>query len=72
MNLIWKGKGIKEKAFDKMSKKVIIECDKKYLRPLDVNTLLGNARKARKKLNWKPKINIKELIKDMIDDEKSY
>ena len=72
MNLIWKGKGIKEKAFDKVSKKVIIECDKKYLRPLDVNTLLGNAKKARKKLNWKPKINIKELIKDMINDEKSY
>ena len=72
MNLIWKGKGIKEKAFDKTSKKVIIECDKKYLRPLDVNTLLGNAKKARKKLNWKPKINIKELIKDMINDEKSY
>jgi GDPmannose 4,6-dehydratase len=72
MDLIWKGKGIKEKAFDKVSKKVIIECDKKYLRPLDVNTLLGNAKKARKKLNWKPKINIKELIKDMINDEKSY
>jgi len=72
MNLIWKGKGIKEKAFDKTSKKVIIECDKKYLRPLDVNTLLGNAKKARKKLNWKPKINIKGLIKDMINDETSY
>ena len=72
MNLIWKGKGIKEKAFDKVSKKAIIECDKKYLRHLDVNTLLGNAKKARKKLNWKPKINIKELIKDMINDEKSY
>ena len=72
MNLIWKGKGIKEKAFDKVSEKAIIECDKKYLRPLDVNTLLGNAKKARKKLNWKPKINIKELIKDMINDEKSY
>ena len=33
----------------------IIECDKNYLRPLDVNTLLGNSKKARKKLKWKPK-----------------
>ena len=37
----------------------IIECDKEYYRPLEVDTLLGNSRKARKELNWKPKINIK-------------
>ena len=72
MKIVWKGKGTKEKAYDKTSKKVIIECDKKYFRPLDVNTLLGDAKKARKKLNWEPKINIKELIRDMIDDEMSY
>ena len=47
MKIIWKGKGIKEKAYDKVSKKVIVECDKKYFRPLDVNTLLGDATKAK-------------------------
>ena len=72
MKIIWKGKGIKEKAYDKVSKKVIVECDKKYFRPLDVNTLLGDATKARRQLKWKPKVNIKELIKDMIAEEFSY
>jgi GDPmannose 4,6-dehydratase len=72
MSLIWKGKGLNEKAYDKSSKKIIIECDKKYFRPLDVNTLLGDAKKARKELKWNPKINIKELIKDMINEETNY
>ena len=72
MSLVWKGKGINEKAYDKFSKKIIIECDKKYFRPLDVNTLLGDAKKARKELKWNPKINIKELIKDMINEETNY
>ena len=72
MKIIWKGRGIKERAYDKISKKVIVECDKKYFRPLDVNTLLGDASKARRQLKWKPKVNIKELIKDMISEEFSY
>ena len=72
MKIVWKGKGIKERAYDKISKKVIVECDKKYFRPLDVNTLLGDASKARRQLKWKPKVNIKELIKDMISEEFSY
>ena len=47
----------------------IIECDKNYFRPLDVNTLLGDASKARKILNWKPSININSLIDEMITEE---
>ena len=43
--------------------------DKNYLRPLDVNTLLGNAAKARKKLSWKPNTNINQLIEEMIIEE---
>jgi GDPmannose 4,6-dehydratase len=68
MKLVWKGKGIKEKAYDE-SGKSIIECDKNYFRPLDVNTLLGDARKARKQLKWKPKENINSLIDEMIQSE---
>ncbi len=67
-NITWKGKGTKEKGYNEKGK-VIIECDKKYLRPLDVNTLLGDARKARRKLKWKPTVNIKTLISEMIDHE---
>ncbi len=68
LNITWKGKGIREKGYNKKGK-VIIECDKRYLRPLDVNTLLGDARKARRKLKWKPTVNIKTLISEMIDHE---
>tara|TARA_B100000965_G_C19504342_1_gene718922 strand:+ start:129 stop:1169 length:1041 start_codon:yes stop_codon:yes gene_type:complete len=69
MKIKWIGKGKKEKCYDLNTKKIIIECDKSYFRPLDVNTLLGDAKKARIKLNWKPKINIKSLIKEMVEDE---
>ena len=68
INISWKGKGIKEKAVDKNGS-VIIECDQNYFRPLDVNTLLGDASKARKKLKWKPKQNLSLLIDEMIDSE---
>jgi GDPmannose 4,6-dehydratase len=68
MKLVWKGKGIKEKAYDQNGKS-IIECDKDYFRPLDVNTLLGDARKARKQLKWKPKEDINSLIDEMIESE---
>ena len=64
----WKGKGKNTKCLD-MNGNVIVECDKSYYRPLEVDTLLGDARKARKELNWKNKIDIKELVKDMIDSE---
>ena len=68
MKIKWKGRGVKEKAFD-INGKSIIECDTNYFRPLDVNTLLGDARKARKKLKWKPLENINSLIDEMIKSE---
>jgi GDPmannose 4,6-dehydratase len=68
MKILWRGKGSKEKGFNQNGKP-IIECDKNYLRPLDVNTLLGDARKARKKLKWKPKEDINSLIDEMIKSE---
>ena len=64
----WKGKGINSKCFDEKNN-IIIECDKAYYRPLEVDTLLGDSTKAKKELNWKPKINIKMLVKEMVDSE---
>ena len=61
----WKGKGLNEKAFDENGK-AIIKVDKRYFRPTEVDALLGDASKARKILAWKPKVNIHELIKEMI------
>jgi len=71
MKIYWKGKGLNEKAYDSRGN-IIIECDKNYFRPLDVNTLLGDARKARRKLKWKPVENINSLVDDMIKSEYQY
>ena len=68
MKIIWKGKGLKEKGYNEKGLP-IIECDKKYFRPLDVVNLLGDSKKARKKLKWKPKVNIHQLINEMIKKE---
>ena len=68
MKIKWKGKGINEKAYNEKGI-AFIECDKNYFRPLDVNSLLGDARKARKKLRWKPNENIHSLINEMIESE---
>ena len=64
----WKGKDFKSKCYNK-NNEVIIECDKEYFRPLEVDTLLGDSRKAIKELNWKPKFNINDLVRDMVDYE---
>ena len=68
IKITWKGKGVNEKAYD-LNGKLIIACDKIYYRPLEVNTLLGSSKKAFKKLKWKPKIKVNELIKEMISEE---
>ena len=64
----WKGKGINSKCYDHKDR-CIVECDKEYYRPLEVDTLLGDSRKARKELNWKPKTNINGLVKEMVNSE---
>ena len=64
----WKGNGINAKCYDNNGN-CIIECDKSYFRPLEVDTLLGDSSKARKILKWKPKTNIKELVKEMVKVE---
>jgi GDPmannose 4,6-dehydratase len=64
----WKGKGINSKCFDEKNN-VIVECDKAYYRPLEVDTLLGDSRKARKELNWKPKYKINDLVREMVYSE---
>ena len=64
MKIIWKGKGLKEKAY--FNNKPIIEISKKYFRPAEVDSLKGYARQAISELKWKPKHDIHSLIEDMI------
>jgi GDPmannose 4,6-dehydratase len=67
ISLIWRGNGLNEVGIS--NGKIIIRIDKKYFRPLEVDTLLGNASKARKELNWKPKIKFSEIVKEIIQSE---
>ena len=67
--LKWVGKGINEKAINIENKKFIIECKKRYFRPLDVDFLKGNAQRAKKLLKWSPKTSVDKLIDEMIKYE---
>ena len=62
----WRGKGINEKCYDE-NNNCIISCQKEYFRPLEVDTLLGNSKKAQVQLNWKPRTSIKTLVKEMVE-----
>lgn len=67
--LIWKGKGLTEKGINAKTGKIIIEIDPRYFRPAEVDNLIGDASKARRKLKWKPKITFKQLVKIMVDSD---
>ena len=64
----WIGKGIKERAIDKNGK-IIVACDRAYYRPLEVNNLLGDAKKAKRLLKWNPEVKLNELVADMVRTE---
>lgn len=71
LKIIWKGKGIKEKGY--LDTRVIIKIDKKYFRPTEVDTLLGDSSKAKRFLKWKPKLDIHAIIEEMVNAElKNY
>jgi GDPmannose 4,6-dehydratase len=65
MKITWEGEGLNEVGIDKLSKKTVIRVDPKYFRPAEVETLLGDASKAKEKLGWEPKISFKQLVEDM-------
>jgi GDPmannose 4,6-dehydratase len=67
MKINWKGKNLNEVGSFKG--KDIIKIDSRYFRPTEVETLLGDASKAKEKLNWSPKISFKQLVKEMIDED---
>jgi GDPmannose 4,6-dehydratase len=67
----WVGKGLKEKAINLENNKVIIDLDKKFFRPTEVDFLKGDYSKTKKLLKWKPSYTIENLIDDMIDYEMS-
>ena len=66
MTIAWKGEGLNEVGYDKSTGDVIIRIDPRYIRPAEVETLLGDAKKARVKLGWEAKTSFQEIVKEMI------
>ena len=56
-------------GFKGLDWKKYVEIDQKYFRPTEVDLLIGDASKAKKKLNWEPKVKFKELVKMMVDGD---
>ena len=69
MNIIWQGSGLNEIGIDTITGNTIIVVDKKYFRPTEVETLLGDATKANNILGWMPEISFEKLVLDMCTNE---
>jgi GDPmannose 4,6-dehydratase len=65
ISIVWKGEGADEKGYD-ASDRCIVSVDPRYFRPTEVETLLGDASKARAKLGWTPKITFRDLVAEMV------
>jgi len=70
INLKWKNKGMKEIGINIKDKKIIVRVDPFYFRPTEVRTLKGDFKKAKKILKWSPKVNLDNLIKIMLAEER--
>jgi len=68
MKILWEGEGIEEKGYD-ASGRCIVAIDPRYFRPTEVETLLGDASKAKKILGWTPKITFEELVSEMVRED---
>jgi GDPmannose 4,6-dehydratase len=68
LTISWSGQGAEEKGFD-ASGKCVVAVDPRYFRPTEVETLLGDATKARLKLGWTPKISFQELVSEMMRED---
>ncbi len=67
--IYWQGNGLDEIGIRRDTNEIVIRVDKRYFRPSEVSSLLGDASKAKKELGWKPSIKIEELITEMITSD---
>jgi GDPmannose 4,6-dehydratase len=66
IDLEWKGKGVDEKGYDKQTGDCLVEVDKRYFRPTEVELLIGDPTKAHTKLGWKHETSVRELAREMV------
>jgi GDPmannose 4,6-dehydratase len=64
--IVWKGKGSDEKGLDEQSGEPLVLIDRRYFRPTEVDVLVGDASKARKKLGWTHRSTFSQLVKEMV------
>ncbi|RJQ28017.1 GDP-mannose 4,6-dehydratase [Candidatus Parcubacteria bacterium] len=68
IHLVWQGSGVDEKAYD-ITGRCIVAVDPRYFRPTEVESLLGNADKAKRKLGWSPKTSFAQLVLEMTEED---
>jgi GDPmannose 4,6-dehydratase len=66
IRLAWRGEGLDEKGYDAETGRCLVEVDARYFRPTEVDQLIGDASKARAKLDWKPEISVRDLCREMV------
>jgi len=69
INLRFEGSGVDEKGVDVKTGKVLVRVDPRYFRPTEVDSLLGDPRKAKEKLGWEPKITFGQLVREMVEND---
>lgn len=67
MPLVWRGRGVEEKGVDQSTGSVLVEVDPRYFRPTEVDSLLGDASKARAKLGWRHRTSFEQLVTEMVE-----
>ncbi len=65
----WHGQGLEERGVDRKTGKVLVKVDPRYFRPTEVETLLGDATKARTRLGWQPEVSFEELVREMVETD---
>lgn len=69
ISIRWEGTGVDEKGYDRGTNACIVAVDPRYFRPAEVETLLGDATKAREKLGWAPRISFESLVAEMMQED---
>jgi len=69
IDIRWEGQGIDEKGYDRASNACLVAVDPRYFRPSEVETLLGDASKARTKLGWQARTSFNDLVKEMVRED---
>ncbi len=69
MNIGWEGEGVHEQGIDSETGRCVVAVDPRYFRPAEVDTLLGDATKARTRLGWQPRTSFAELVAEMVRED---